>query len=120
MAGPSRAAPPMPDPLDPAEFDAPPPADPGADYRVLLDAMRQAGAGGIAQPSAALVQRLDQEARQRLEWGHRMGTGGDDLKRLAGKLQRGRAGTRWDGQTGWHSDALLGLGRISAAARPLH
>src|SRR3546814_3726412 len=55
MAGPSRAAPPMPDPFDPAEFDAPPPADPGADYRVLLDAMRQAGADGIAQQSAALV-----------------------------------------------------------------
>src|SRR3546814_6256333 len=54
MAGPSRAAPPMPDPFDPAEFDAPPPADPGADYRVLLDAMRQAGADGIAQQSAAL------------------------------------------------------------------
>src|SRR3546814_8930634 len=63
MAGPSRAAPPMPDPLDPAEFDAPPPADPGADYRVLLDAMRQAGADGIAQQSAALVQRIEQDAR---------------------------------------------------------
>jgi hypothetical protein len=47
----------MPDPFDPAEFDAPPPADPGADYRVLLDAMRQAGADGIAQQSAALVQK---------------------------------------------------------------
>src|SRR3546814_19071034 len=74
MAGPSRAAPPMPDPLDPAEFDAPPPADPGADYRVLLDAMRQAGADGIAQQSAALVQRIEQDARQRPEWGQRMGT----------------------------------------------
>src|SRR3546814_7445464 len=73
MAGPSRAAPPMPDPFDPAEFDAPPPADPGADYRVLLDAMRQAGADGIAQQSAALVQRIEQDARQRLEWGQRMG-----------------------------------------------
>src|SRR3546814_6237829 len=67
MAGPSRAAPPMPDPFDPAEFDAPPPADPGADYRVLLDAMRQAGADGIAQQSAALVQRIEQDARQRSE-----------------------------------------------------
>ena len=47
----------MPDPFDPAEFDAPPPADPGADYRVLFDAMRQAGADGIAQQSAALVQK---------------------------------------------------------------
>src|SRR3546814_4850830 len=88
MAGPSRAAPPMPDPLDPAEFDAPPPADPGADYRVLLDAMRQAGADGIAQQSAALVQRNEQDARQRLEWGQREGTAVDDLQRVAGQLQR--------------------------------
>src|SRR3546814_7553347 len=85
MAGPSRAAPPMPDPFDPAEFDAPPPADPGADYRVLLDAMRQAGADGIAQQSAALVQRIEQDARQRLEWGQRMGTAVDDLQRVAGQ-----------------------------------
>ena len=28
----------MPDPFDPAEFDAPPPSDPSADYRTLLDA----------------------------------------------------------------------------------
>src|SRR3546814_5272434 len=82
MAGPSRAAPPMPDPFDPAEFDAPPPADPGADYRVLLDAMRQAGADGIAQQSAALVQRIEQDARQRLEWGQRMGTAVDDLQQI--------------------------------------
>src|SRR3546814_16687098 len=73
MADPSRAAPPMPDPLDPAEFDAPTPADPGADYRVLLDAIRQAGAAGIAQQSAALVLRNEQDARQRRAWGQRMG-----------------------------------------------
>src|SRR3546814_5306360 len=89
MAGPSRAAPPMPDPFDPAEFDAPPPADPGADYRALLDAMRQAGADGIAQQSAALVQRIGQDARQRLEWGQRMGTAVDELP----------AGAEWEG--GW-------------------
>src|SRR3546814_10933006 len=107
MAGPSRAAPPMPDPLDPAEFDAPPPADPGADYRVLLDAMRQAGAGGIAQQSAALVQRIEQDARQRLEWGQRMGTAVDDLQRAAGPLQRVSAGTGWDRLQEWCSAALL-------------
>src|SRR3546814_1339541 len=87
MLEPSRPAPPMPDPLDPAEFDAPPPADPGADYRVLLDAMRQAGADGIAQQSAGLVQRIEQDARQRLEWGQRMGTAVDDLQRVAGQPQ---------------------------------
>src|SRR3546814_11268104 len=107
MAGPSRAAPPMPDPLDPAEFDAPPPADPGADYRVLLDAMRQAGADGIAQQSAALVQRLEQDARQRLAWGQRMGTAVDDPPRVAGQLQRGSAGI-WGGRLKeWLSAALL-------------
>src|SRR3546814_18145302 len=94
MAGPSRAAPPMPDPLDPAEFDAPPPADPGADYRVLLDAMRQAGADGNAQQSAAMVQRIEQDARQRLEWGERRGTGGGDLRPGAGETPRGEGGER--------------------------
>src|SRR3546814_20441053 len=88
MAGRPRAAPPMPDPIDPAEFDAPPPADPGADYRVLLDAMRQAGADRIAQQSAALVQRIEQDARPRLEWGQRMGTAVDDLPRVAGPPKR--------------------------------
>src|SRR3546814_1747211 len=94
MAGPSRAAPPMPDPLNPYYFDAPPPADPGADYRVLLDALRQAGADGFAQQSAALVQRVEQDARQRLAWGQRMGTAVDDHQRVAGPLQRVSAGDR--------------------------
>src|SRR3546814_1790364 len=121
MAGPSRAAPPMPDPLDPAEFDAPPPADPGADYRVLLDAMRQAGADGIAQQSAALVQRIEQDARQRLEWGQRMGTAVDDLQRVAGQLQRVSAGIWWDRLKEWlsrseeHTSELQSLMRISYA-----
>ena len=106
----------MPDPFDPAEFDAPPPADPGADYRVLLDAMRQAGADGIAQQSAALVQRIEQDARQRLEWGQRMGTAVDDLQRVAGQLQRVSAGIWWDRLKEWISAALIGLGLIFAAA----
>src|SRR3546814_9418930 len=105
----------MPDPFDPAEFDAPPPADPGADYRVLLDAMRQAGADGIAQKSAALVQRIEQDARQRLERGQRMGTAVDDLQRVAGQLQRVSAGIWWARQKDWLSAALLGLGLILAA-----
>src|SRR3546814_3056747 len=37
-----------------------------------------AGDDGIAQQSAALVQRIEQDARQRLEWGQRMGTAVDD------------------------------------------
>src|SRR3546814_17380826 len=110
MAGPSRAAPPMPDPFDPAEFDAPPPADPGADYRVLLDAMRQAGADGIAQQSAALVPRIEQDARQRLDWGHRMGTAVDALQPVAGQLPRVRAGIWGDRLKEWPCAPLLGLG----------
>src|SRR3546814_20466441 len=105
MAGPSRAAPPMPDPLDPAEFDAPPPADPGADYRVLLDAMRQAGADGIAQQSAALVPRIEPDARQRLEWGQRTGTAGDDLPTGAGQ-QVGKGSGREGG--GQHVEIRVG------------
>src|SRR3546814_20783014 len=81
MAGPSRAAAPMPDPFDPAEFDAPTPADPGADYRVLRDAIRQAGGDGLAHESAALVQRIGQDPRPAHYWGQRMGTADDDLPR---------------------------------------
>lgn len=106
----------MPDPFDPAEFDAPPPADPGADYRVLLDAMRQAGADGIAQQSAALVQKIEQDAHQRLEWGQRMGTAVDDLQRAAGQLQRVSAGIWWDRLKEWLSAALIAAALIFAAA----
>src|SRR3546814_5558089 len=79
-------------------------------------AMRQAGADGIAQQSAALVQRIEQDARQRLEWGQRMGTAVDDLQRVAGQLQRVSAGIWWDRLKEWLSAALIGLGLIFAAA----
>src|SRR3546814_13065083 len=120
MAGPSRAAPPMPDPLDPAEFDAPPPADPGADYRVLLDAMRQAGAAGIAQQSAALVQRIEQDARQRLEWGQRTGTAVDALHRVAGRLQRVSAVIWGERLEECLSAAMRGRGLIRARLLAFH
>lgn len=105
----------MADPFDPAEFDTPP-ADPGADYRVLLDAIRQAGADGVATQAAALVQKIEQDARQRLEWGQRMGTAVDDLQRAAGQLQRISAGIWWDRLKEWLSAALIALGLIFAAA----
>jgi hypothetical protein len=105
----------MADPFDPAEFDTPPP-DPGADYRVLLDAMRQAGADGVAQQAATLVQRIEQDARHRTEWGQRMGTAVDDLQRAAGQLQRASAGIWWDRLKEWLVAALIGLGLIFAAA----
>lgn len=44
----------MTEPFDPSEFDAGPPSDdPHADYRTLLDAMRRAGAEGIAEEVGA-------------------------------------------------------------------
>src|SRR3546814_1642901 len=73
-------------------------------------------ADGIAQQSAALVQRIEQDARQRLEWGQRMGTAVDDLQRVAGQLQRVSAGIWWDRLKEWLSAALIGLGLIFAAA----
>lgn len=106
----------MPDPFDPAEFDAPPPSDPGADYRTLLDAMRKAGAEGVAQQAAALSRQIEQDARQRAEWGQRMGTAVDDLQRAAGQLQRVSAGIWWDRLKEWIAAAMIGLALIFAAA----
>src|SRR3546814_4866128 len=82
-------------PFDPAEFDAPPPSDPGADYRTLLDAMRKAGAEGVAQQVAALAQKIEQDARQRAEWTAQAGVGVNALHRAAGELQRVSAGVWW-------------------------
>src|SRR3546814_1581385 len=106
----------MPDPFDPAEFDAPPPSDPGADYRTLLDAMRKAGAEGVAQQVAALAQKIEQDARQRAEWTAQAGVGVNALHRAAGELQRVSAGVWWDRLKEWITAALIGLGLIFAAA----
>src|SRR3546814_12373026 len=78
--------------------------------------MRQAWADGLAQQTAALVQRIEQDARQRLEWGQRMGTAVDGLQRVAGQLQRVSAGIWWDRLKEWLSAALIGLGLIFAEA----
>src|SRR3546814_7146230 len=78
--------------------------------------VRLPGARGIAQQSPARVQGLGQDARQRLEWGQRMGTAVDDLQRVAGQLQRVGAGIWWDRLKEWLSAALIGLGLIFAAA----
>jgi len=40
--------------FDPAEFDDPPSVDPGQDYRLLLDAMRRAGADGVKAEMASV------------------------------------------------------------------
>lgn len=114
----------MPDPFDPAEFDAPPPidaggdpnADPSADYRVLLDAMRKAGAEGVAAQVAMLARQIEQEARQRADWGQQTGTALRDLQRAAQGLQRVSRGIWWDRLKEWLYAALIALGLIFAAA----
>lgn len=103
--------------FDPADFDAPPPSgDPQADYRVLLDAMRKAGAEGVAEQSATLARQIEQEARQRAEWGQQTGSVLHDLQRAAGALQRASTGIWLDRFKEWLYAALIGLGLIFAAA----
>src|SRR3546814_5567970 len=106
VTGVQTCALPISDPFDPAEFDAPPPSDPGADYRTLLDAMRKAGAEGVAQQVAALAQKIEQDARQRAEWTAQAGVGVNALHRAAGELQRVSAGVWWDRLKEWITAAL--------------
>ena len=106
----------MPDPFDPAEFDAPPPSDPGADYRTLLDAMRKAGAEGVAQQVAALSRQIEQDARQRADWGRTVGSEVRDLQRAAAALQRASTGIWLDRLKEWLWAALIALAVVFAAA----
>jgi hypothetical protein len=107
----------MADPFDPADFDAPSSSgDPHADYRTLLDAMRRAGAEGVAEQAAALARQIDQEARQRADWGKQVGSEVRDLQRAAGALQRASTAMWWDRLKEWLWAALIGLGLIFAAA----
>ena len=107
----------MAEPFDPADFDARPPSDdPHADYRTLLDAMRRAGAEGVAEQSATLARQIEQEARKRADWGQQTGSVLGDLQRAAGELQRVSTGIWWDRVKEWLYAALIGLGLIFAAA----
>ncbi len=55
----------MAEPFDPSEFDTPAPAgDPHADYRTLLDAMRRAGAEGVAEEVGALARQIGVTTRK--------------------------------------------------------
>lgn len=111
----------MPDPFDPAEFDAAPPSsDPQADYRTLLDAMRRAGAEGVAEQSATLARQIAQEARQRAEWGQRVGSEVQDLLRASAGLQRASTGIWLDRVKEWLTAALIALAVIFAAALAYH
>ena len=99
----------MAEPFDPAEFDAPPSGDPHADYRTLLDAMRRAGAEGIAEEVGALARQIEQEARQRADWGRTVGSEVRDLQRASTAMW-------WDRLKEWLYAALIALGVIFAAA----
>lgn len=107
----------MADPFDPADFDMPPPVgDPHADYRTLLDAMRRAGAEGVADASAMLARQIEQDARQRDDWNQQAASMLRDLQRAAGRLQLVSSGIWWDRLKEWLSAALIGLALILAAA----
>ena len=106
----------MPDPFDPADFDDPPPSDPSTDYRPLLDAMRKAGAEGVAQQVAALSRQIEHDARQRAEAGQQTQNALNELLRAATQLQRVSAAIGWEHLKGWLYAAMIGLGLIFAAA----
>lgn len=105
----------MAEPFDPADFDTPS-GNPQADYRTLLDAMRKAGADGVAEASATLAHQIGQEARQRADWAKQTGSVLHDLQRAAGELQRASSNMWWDRLKEWLYAALIGLGLIFAAA----
>ena len=107
----------MAEPFDPSEFDAGPPSgDPHADYRTLLDAMRRAGAEGIAEEVGALARQIEQDARQRADWGRTVGSEVRDLQRAAAALQRASTGIWLDRLKEWLWAALIALAVIFAAA----
>lgn len=107
----------MVEPFDPREFAVSPPADdPHADYRTLLDAMRQAGSEGVAEMADALARQIAQEARQRADWGREVGSEVRDLQRAAAALQRASTGIWLDRLKEWLWAALIALAVIFAAA----
>lgn len=115
----------MADRFDASDFDSPPPkgnpaSDPGADYRPLLDAMRKAGAEGVAQQTAALARQIAQDAQHRIEWASQIGGTISTLQRATAHLQQVSAGVRRDRLKEWVWAALIGLGLILAAALAYH
>ena len=78
--------------------------------------MRQAGVEGVAEQSATLARQIEQEARQRADWGRTIGSEVRDLQRAAGTLQRASTAMWWDRLKEWLWAALIGLGLIFAAA----
>lgn len=74
--------------FDPADFDTSPAADPGPDYRALLDAMRQAGTEGVRHEAEALSRAITADARERAEWSKATGNELREIQRAAQNLAR--------------------------------
>ena len=109
----------MADRFDPAEFDTPAPSPtntPEDDYRLLLDAMRQAGAEGVAQPIVALVKRLEEDARDRARYADQALADRDKLHAAAHRLAMTSEGLTMDRLKEWLAAALISLAVILAAA----
>jgi glutathione S-transferase len=109
----------MADRFDPAEFDTPAPSPtsaPGDDYRVLLDAMRQAGAEGVAQPIAALVKRLEEDAHDRARFIKQARADREQLHAAASRLAMASDGLTLDRIKEWLAAALISLAVILTAA----
>lgn len=93
----------MTDLFDPADFDGPPPSrrgtspDPGADYRTLLDAMRQAGAEGVGEATRRILAAIQQEADARTRWEQ---TTSPTLKALQEAAESAREASRGARQAG--------------------
>ncbi|WP_010336760.1 hypothetical protein [Sphingobium yanoikuyae] len=109
------------DRFDPEEFDTPPPSlsptsAPGDDYRILLDAMRQAGAEGVAQPIATLIKRLDADAHDRARSADQARTDLDQFHAAASRLAMASQGMSLDRFKEWLAAALISISVIFAAA----
>ena len=63
-----------------------------------------------------LARQIEQEARQRADWGQQTGSTLSALQRAAGELQRVSRGIWWDRLKEWLYAALIALGLIFAAA----
>jgi len=109
--------------FDPAEFDtrAPSPTSaPGDDYRILLDAMRQAGAEGVAQPIATLIKRLEEDARDRTVALERALADRNQIQAAASHLIMTSQKLTLDRFKEWLAAALISIAIIFAVALAWH
>ena len=93
-----------------------PPKIPAATTAPCSTRCARLGPRGVAEQSATLARQIDQEARQRADWGQQTGSVLRDLQRAARELQRVSRGIWWDRLKEWFYAALIGLGLIFAAA----